>query len=207
MISLYKRVIVTRKIPEENLLPGDIGTVVEEHRDPQGKVIGYELELFSANGDTRTASSVPVDAIREPTFADRLCSRIDPQIFEFERDLVDCFPTLASDVAEHSGLLHVVMGHLYHLTQEEIQKGKWDKVEAVFHFLDQWIAKGNLEVENAIRVSYLECFEFGGYENQIRDLLGPTLCGLYEDQMKYMEELARKAAEQPFPADPAKPDG
>ena len=77
MIALYNRVIVTKPIPEENLSPGDIGTVVEEHRDSQGKIIGYELELFSADGHTLAVSSVPGDAVREPTQADRLCSRME----------------------------------------------------------------------------------------------------------------------------------
>jgi hypothetical protein len=77
MITLYNRVIVTKRIPEENLFPGDVGTVVEEHRDPQDRVIGYELELFAADGHTLAVSSVPVDAVREATLADRLCSRME----------------------------------------------------------------------------------------------------------------------------------
>ena len=77
MIALYNRVIVTKHIPEENLFPGDVGTVVEEYRDPQDKVIGYELELFSADGHTLAVSSVPADAVREATAADRLCSRLE----------------------------------------------------------------------------------------------------------------------------------
>jgi hypothetical protein len=64
-------------IPEENLFRGDVGTVVEEYRDPQGKIIGYELELFSADGHTLAVSSVPADAVREATPADRLCSRME----------------------------------------------------------------------------------------------------------------------------------
>jgi len=125
----------------------------------------------------------------------------------FEKDLVARFPTLEPDAAEDSGLLHVALGHLYRFTQKEIQNGKWDNVKAVFRFLDEWLATGDLKMENAIRVSFLEYFEFGNYEDRIRELLGPTLRGLYEDQMKYMEELARMAAEQPPPADPAKPAG
>jgi hypothetical protein len=77
MIVLYNRVIVTRQIPDENLFPGDVGTVVEEYRDPQGAVVGYELELFSADGHTLAVSSVPAGAVREPTPADRLCSRAE----------------------------------------------------------------------------------------------------------------------------------
>ncbi len=77
MISLFNRVIVTKQIPEEHLYPGDVGTVVEEHKDRQGKLVGYELEMFSADGQTLAVSSVPADAVREPTPADRLCSRLE----------------------------------------------------------------------------------------------------------------------------------
>ena len=77
MIALYNRVIVTKRIPEENLFPGDVGTVVEEHLAAQGGVVGYELELFSADGHTLAVSSVAADAVREATPSDRLCSRVE----------------------------------------------------------------------------------------------------------------------------------
>ncbi|MGW8255992.1 MAG: DUF4926 domain-containing protein [Thermoguttaceae bacterium] len=77
MITLFNRVIVTKRIPEENLFPGDVGTVVEEYRDAQAKIVGYELELFSADGHTLAVSSVSADAVREATSADRLCSRME----------------------------------------------------------------------------------------------------------------------------------
>lgn len=77
MIRVLHRVIVTYPIPEEHLYPGDVGTVVEEYKDRQGTILGYELELFSADGRTLAVSSVPADAVREPTPADRLCSRLE----------------------------------------------------------------------------------------------------------------------------------
>ena len=80
MIALFNRVILIRQIPEENLFPGDVGTIVEAYRDAQGKIIGYEVELFSATGHTLAVSSVPADAVREATPADRLCSRMEETI-------------------------------------------------------------------------------------------------------------------------------
>jgi hypothetical protein len=50
---------------------------VEEYRDPQGAVVGYELELFSVDGHTLAVCSVPADAVREATRTDRLCSRVE----------------------------------------------------------------------------------------------------------------------------------
>jgi hypothetical protein len=74
-IELYQRVILTRDISGEGLRRGDVATVVESHRDPSGNVIGYELELFSASGETLAVASAPVDAVRNATTADRLAAR------------------------------------------------------------------------------------------------------------------------------------
>ena len=73
--ELFTRVVLTQDIPEEGLRRGDVATIVEEHRDSSGQVIGFEVELFSANGDTLAVCSVPVDAVRKPTTADRLATR------------------------------------------------------------------------------------------------------------------------------------
>lgn len=72
----YSRVVLTRDVPEEGLRRGDIGTVVEIYDDPSGNPIGYELELFAANGRTLAVASVPADAVREATSADRLAARV-----------------------------------------------------------------------------------------------------------------------------------
>jgi hypothetical protein len=75
MNELYSRVILTRDLPEEGLRRGDVVTLVEEHRDSGGDVIGYEAEVFSASGKTLAVASVPADAIRQPTPTDRLATR------------------------------------------------------------------------------------------------------------------------------------
>ena len=84
MIAKQHRVIVTKRIPEESVLPGDVGTVVEEYRDAQGTITGYELKILSVDGQTVAVCSVPTDAVREATVTDRLCSRpsTDPTIDE-----------------------------------------------------------------------------------------------------------------------------
>jgi hypothetical protein len=79
---MFGRVVVTKSIPGESLLAGDVGTVVEEYRDKQDKVIGYELESFTADGHTLAVCSVPADAVREATRADLaesyVCKRLRP---------------------------------------------------------------------------------------------------------------------------------
>jgi len=74
--ELFSRVVLTQEISGEGVCPGDVGTIVEEHRDSSGNVIGFELELFSATGDTSAVVSVPVDAIRKPSSSDRLTTRV-----------------------------------------------------------------------------------------------------------------------------------
>jgi hypothetical protein len=84
MITPHSRIIVTKGIPAEDLLPGDVGTVVEEHHDAKGTIRGYELKILSADGSTLAVCNVPVGAVREATATDRLCSRAstDPTIDE-----------------------------------------------------------------------------------------------------------------------------
>ncbi len=74
-LELFTRVVLTCDVPGENLCRGDVATIVEEHRDASDNVIGFEVELFSASGDTLAVASVPVDAVRKPTVADRLATR------------------------------------------------------------------------------------------------------------------------------------
>ena len=64
MIAPHARVIVTQPIPEENVLPGDVATVVEQHCDAQGTVRGYELKILSADGQTVAICAAPAGAVR-----------------------------------------------------------------------------------------------------------------------------------------------
>jgi hypothetical protein len=75
-IEPYSRVVLIHDVPEEGLCRGDVGTVVEIYEDPSGNPIGFELELFAANGNTLAVASVPADAVRQATSADRLAARV-----------------------------------------------------------------------------------------------------------------------------------
>jgi len=44
MIATHERVIITKEIPEESVLPGYVGTVIEEYRDAQGTITGYSTD-------------------------------------------------------------------------------------------------------------------------------------------------------------------
>ena len=74
--ELFSRVVLARELSEEGLCAGDVATIVEVHRDSSGNVIGFEVEVFSATGDTVAVASVPVDAVRKPCSSDRLTTRV-----------------------------------------------------------------------------------------------------------------------------------
>jgi hypothetical protein len=63
-LELFERAVLTKDLPEEGLRAGDIGVVVE-HYSAQGETPeGYELEFFSARGETIAVVSVPASAVR-----------------------------------------------------------------------------------------------------------------------------------------------
>ncbi|MGA2069288.1 MAG: DUF4926 domain-containing protein [Thermoguttaceae bacterium] len=74
-VPLFSRVVLTRDVPGEGLRSGDVGTVVEIYDDASGSAVGYELEMFAASGETLAVASVPADAVRQATSADRLAAR------------------------------------------------------------------------------------------------------------------------------------
>ncbi len=63
----YKRVVLTRDLPEERLRAGDVGVIVEHYPARADVLEGYELEIFAATGQTIAVVSVPASAIREAT--------------------------------------------------------------------------------------------------------------------------------------------
>ncbi len=69
--ELYTRVVLNRDVPEENLRRGDVATVVDYARHPQGGEEGAFLEVFNALGETVAVVVVPVSAI-EPLRPDHL---------------------------------------------------------------------------------------------------------------------------------------
>ena len=106
MIAPHNRVIVTKRIPEESVLPGNVGTIIEEYRDAQGTITGYEFEILSADGHTLAVCTVPADAVREATVTDRLCSRMtaDPTIDEIRavrHSISEQFDHAPKELCEH----------------------------------------------------------------------------------------------------------
>jgi hypothetical protein len=60
MIKEYQRVALLVDLPEQGLQTGDIGVVVMIHGDHAG----YELEIFSADGQTLDVVTVVAEQVR-----------------------------------------------------------------------------------------------------------------------------------------------
>ncbi|MBI3800399.1 MAG: DUF4926 domain-containing protein [Deltaproteobacteria bacterium] len=64
---LFSRVILSVDLPEEQLMAGDMGTIVEHHPATAAYPEGYEVEFFAGNGETLAVVSVPATALRQAT--------------------------------------------------------------------------------------------------------------------------------------------
>lgn len=73
--SLFERVVLTEDLPAEGLKAGDVGVIVEHYSAREGVPEGYELEFFSASGDTVAVVSVPASSVRKATERDVLSVR------------------------------------------------------------------------------------------------------------------------------------
>ena len=63
----FSRVILSVDLPEEQLMAGDMGTIVEHHPATAVYPEGYEVEFFAGNGETLAVVSVPATALRQAT--------------------------------------------------------------------------------------------------------------------------------------------
>ena len=66
-LKLFSRVILKQNIPDEKLFAGDVGVIVEHHPATDFYPEGYEVEFFTADGDTLTVVSVPATLLRTAT--------------------------------------------------------------------------------------------------------------------------------------------
>jgi hypothetical protein len=68
MIKEHDQVALTVPVPEFDLEPGDVGTVVFIYGDHEA----YEVEFFSATGETIAVVGLDADQVRPVSPTDRL---------------------------------------------------------------------------------------------------------------------------------------
>ena len=73
--STFPRVVLLEDVPEHGLCAGDVAVIVEHYPARGDTPEGYELEVFSAAGQTIAVVSVPASAVREATSHDVLSAR------------------------------------------------------------------------------------------------------------------------------------
>ena len=71
LFDMYGDVILTRDLTEHGLRIGDVGTIVERHAVPGVPEEGYSVEFFDMTGNTVAVVTLPANALRLPTPADR----------------------------------------------------------------------------------------------------------------------------------------
>jgi hypothetical protein len=60
MIKEHERVVLTVAVPDEQLEPGDVGTVVHIYRDGQA----YEVEFIALDGHTAAVATLATSQVR-----------------------------------------------------------------------------------------------------------------------------------------------
>ena len=73
--ELFSDVVLTADIPDEGLMAGDVGTIVERHLVPP-RQDGYSVEFFDMTGQTVAVVTLPQSLLRSPTNADRPAVRV-----------------------------------------------------------------------------------------------------------------------------------
>lgn len=74
-LELFQRVVLTQDLPGEGLRAGDVGVIVEHYPAKADVPEGYELEFFSAGGQTVAVVSVPATAVRKAQTDEVLSAR------------------------------------------------------------------------------------------------------------------------------------
>ncbi len=71
-LSLLDTVVVTENFPEEQILSGDIGTVVEIYNQPN---LAYEVEFVNPDGSTRALLTLMPNQVRKLSPMDVITTR------------------------------------------------------------------------------------------------------------------------------------
>ncbi len=72
MIERFSTVVLTEDLPDEELVAGDSGTVI----DIYDKGAAYEIEFFALSGDTVAVTTVESKMVRSATREDVAHSRV-----------------------------------------------------------------------------------------------------------------------------------
>ena len=112
---------------------------------------------------------------------------------DFERLVLQEFPSLRDDFTEWQGLLHLQVMEFVTFTEKAAATGQSAIVQACLRLADQFMREGDPEVRNAMYVSFLESLPRQGDVHLIlRSAMSPTLCKGWDDILACVKVVGTK---------------
>ena len=116
---------------------------------------------------------------------------------EFVQLVLAEFPQLHEELAEAGGLLHLEMAALSRLAQKAIDHNDGDTLMRCYELLARTMITAPSEVDNAIRVSFLEHLNFESlpFGPEARRLLPPVLRKALDEVNELWERVGQRQVE------------
>jgi len=109
---------------------------------------------------------------------------------KFEEELVTEIPELREELADWLGLDHLVMMEFALFTVQACKREAWKTVERCLRLADRLLRHGDLEVSNAVYVSYLEILpRKGKAHDRLRSMMTTDLRKGWDDILDYLSRL------------------
>lgn len=107
---------------------------------------------------------------------------------DFERLVLQEFPSLRDDFTEREGLLHLQVMEFAIFTEKAAAAGQNAIVKTCLKLADLFIREGDQEVWNAMHVSFLEALpRQGDIYLMLRSGMSPTLCKGWDNILAYLK--------------------
>jgi hypothetical protein len=109
---------------------------------------------------------------------------------DFERLVLQEFPSLRDDFTEWEGLLHLQVMEFAIFTEKAAVAGQNSIVQTCLRLADLFVREGDQEVWNAMHVSFLEALpRQGDIYLMLRSAMSPTLCKGWDDILAYLKAV------------------
>ena len=116
---------------------------------------------------------------------------------QFFKELVEVFPELEEDINWYDeDLIHLRLEEFSRYTNKQISSGNEKQLIRCFDFIEKRLSRINLDLENAINVSFCETLLTENSDEVmagITKLMYPKLKWYYDEYKKYYEDLSNKS--------------
>jgi hypothetical protein len=112
---------------------------------------------------------------------------------DFERLVLEEFPSLREDFEEWEGLMYLQMMEFMLFTQEAAAAKQHETLERCLRLADRFMAEGDPNLWNALHVSFLEHLPLEGEVHRtLRQAMSPSLCKGWDHIVAYNDAILRK---------------